>query len=36
MDKSVVRSITDDMEKYLDKVLEANQTINLTRVTDIQ
>ena len=36
MEKSIDSSITDDMKKYLDKVLEANQTINLTRVTDIQ
>lgn len=28
-------SITNDMKTYLDKVLKANQSINLTRVTDI-
>lgn len=27
-------SITSEMEEYLDKVLEANESINLTRVTD--
>lgn len=29
-------SITDDMKTYLEKVLEANKSINLTRVTDIE
>ena len=36
MDKRFSAPITDDMEKYLDKVLKANESINLTRVTDNQ
>ena len=36
MDKKFSAPITDDMEKYLDKVLKANESINLTRVTDNQ
>ena len=29
-------SITNDMETYLEKVLKANESINLTRVTDME
>lgn len=36
MDKTSNPLITDDMRKYLNKVLEANESINLTRVTDNQ
>ena len=36
MDKRNNILITDDMRKYLEKVLEANESINLTRVTDNQ
>lgn len=34
MDKTASSLITDDMRKYLNKILEANESINLTRVTD--
>lgn len=36
MDKTTNILITDDMRKYLNKVLDANESINLTRVTDNQ
>lgn len=34
MDKTTSSLITDDMRKYLNEVLKANESINLTRVTD--
>lgn len=34
MDKTTSSLITDDMRKYLIEVLKANESINLTRVTD--
>lgn len=36
MNKRSSAPITDDMREYLNKVLEANESINLTRVTDNQ
>lgn len=36
MNKRSSAPITDDMREYLNKLLEANESINLTRVTDIQ
>ena len=36
MDKRIEAPISDDMREYLNKVLEANESINLTRVTDNQ